>query len=112
LISEAPSTNGRDGTVAAWFKPAELITLPHGTLGKVCVAPDPGGKVVAIPAAAVTLKDGVAVVLSRKTGAPLPVKVLSSSGADALVEGELVPGDEVAADASRALPARVGGDVD
>ncbi|MDC3957186.1 efflux RND transporter periplasmic adaptor subunit [Polyangium jinanense] len=111
LLSEAPSTNGRDGTVAAWFKPAEVISLPHGTLGKVRVSPDPGGTAVAIPAAAVTLKDGVAVVLSRKTGAPLPVKVLSSSGADALVEGDLRPGDEVAADASRALPT-AGGDVD
>ena len=111
LLSEAPSTSGRDGTVAAWFKPAEVIALPHGTLGKVRVSPDPGGTAVAIPAAAVTLKDGAAVVFSRKTGAPLPVKVLSSSGADALVEGDLRPGDEVAADASRALPTP-GGDVD
>ncbi|MDI1449820.1 efflux RND transporter periplasmic adaptor subunit [Polyangium sp. 6x1] len=111
LLSEAPSTNGRDGSVAAWFKPAETIGLPHGTLGKVRVSPDPGGTAVAIPAAAVTLRDGVAVVFSRKTGAPLSVKVLSSSGADALVEGDLRPGDEVAADASRALPT-AGGDVD
>lgn len=111
LLREAPSTSGRDGTVAAWFEPAEVISLPHGTLGKVRVTPDPAGSAVAIPAAAVTLKDGVAVVLSRKTGAALPVKVLASSGADALVEGDLRPGDEVAADASRALPTP-GGDVD
>lgn len=110
LLNEAPSTNGRDGTVAAWFKPAEALHLPHGTLGKVRVSPDPGGAAVAIPAAAVTLKDGAAVVFSRKTGAPLPVKVLSSSGADALVEGDLRPGDEVAADASRALPTPGGAD--
>ena len=111
LVNEAPSTNGRDGTLAAWFDPRETITLPHGTLGKVRVVPDPGGAAVAVPAAAVALSDGKAVVLSRKTGAPVPVKVLSTSGADALVEGDLRPGDEVAADASRALAAR-GGSVD
>jgi multidrug efflux pump subunit AcrA (membrane-fusion protein) len=116
LISEAPSVSGRDGSIAAWFEPLQPISLPHGTLGKVRVAPDPQGKAVAVPAAAVTLKDGKAVVVSRKTDKPLEVKVLSTSGSDALVEGDLRPGDEVAADASRALVARgdkpAGGDVD
>jgi hypothetical protein len=103
FVGEAPATSGRDGTIPAWFEPAEAMTLPHGTLGKVRVAPDPKSKLVAVPAAAVTLKDGQAVVVARKSEAPLPVKVVVTSGADALVEGDLAEGDEVAADAARAL---------
>jgi len=103
LVSEAPSVSGRDGAVAAWFEAREPIQLPHGTLGKIRVAPDPKGGAVAVPAAAVTLKDGQSVVVLRKTGHFLPVKVLSTSGADAIVEGELRAGDEVASDASLAL---------
>jgi len=116
LLNEAPSASGRDGMVVAWFEPKEALSLPYGTLGKVRVALDSSGKVVAVPAAAVTLKDGAAVVFAKKTGASLPVKVLATSGADALVEGDLGPGDEVAADASRALAAHgekpAGGDLD
>ncbi len=106
LVSEAPSVSGRDGTILAWFAADEAIGLPHGTLGKVRVEPDPKSGAVAVPAAAVTLKDGQAIVVSRKTGKVLPVKVLSTSGADALVEGDLHAGDEVAADASLALVLR------
>lgn len=108
LISEAPSVSGRDGALAAWFEAREPITLPHGTLGKVRVTPDVEGKAVAVPASAVKLAEGKPVVVLRKTGDVLPVKVLSTSGADAIVEGNLVIGDEVAADASLALALRSG----
>jgi multidrug efflux pump subunit AcrA (membrane-fusion protein) len=103
LVSEAPSVSGRDGAVAAWFDAREPIHLPHGTLGKVRITPDPNGGAVAVPAAAVTLKDGKSVVVLRKTGHELPVRVLSTSGADAIVEGDLKAGDEVASDASLAI---------
>ena len=106
LVSQAPSVSGRDGTVAAWFEAREPIGLPHGTLGKVRVVPDPKSGAVAIPASAVTLKNGLPVVVSRKTGSVLAVKVLSTSGADAIVEGDLRAGDEVASDASLALVLR------
>ncbi|MBK9260002.1 MAG: efflux RND transporter periplasmic adaptor subunit [Polyangiaceae bacterium] len=106
LLSEAPSVSGRDGAVAAWFEAREPIALPHGTLGKVRVVPDPKGGAVAVPAAAVKLEGGKPVVVLRKTGDVLPVKVLSTSGADAIVEGGLGIGDEVAADASLALALR------
>ena len=59
-----------------------------------------------MPAAAVKLVDGKPVVVLRKTGNALPVKVISTSGADAIVEGDLVIGDDVAADASVALATR------
>lgn len=106
LVSQAPSVSGRDGSIAAWFDAREPLRLPHGTLGKVRVTPNPKAGAVAIPAAAVTLKDGKPVVLLRKTGTSLVVRVLSSSGADAIVEGDLKAGDEVAADASLALVLR------
>ncbi|UQA58706.1 efflux RND transporter periplasmic adaptor subunit [Polyangium aurulentum] len=105
LMNQAPGTSGRDGSLPAWFDPVEPLPLPHGTLGKVRVMLDDKGGIVAVPAAAVALRDGGAVVLAKKTGAALPVKVLASSGADALVEGALAPGDEVAADAARTLAA-------
>lgn len=106
IVSRAPSVSGRDGSIAAWFDAREPLRLPHGTLGKVRVMPNPKAGAVAIPATAVTLKDGKSVVLLRKTGSSLVVKVLSSSGADAIVEGDLKAGDEVAADASLALVLR------
>lgn len=106
LVAEAPSVSGRDGAVAAWFESREPIGLPHGTLGKVRVVLDPKSGAVAIPASAVTLKDGKPAVVSRKTDRILPVKVLSTSGADALVEGDLQAGDEVASDASLACALR------
>lgn len=105
-VSEAPSVSVRDGAIVAWFEGSEQIRLPHGTLGKIRVVPDPKAGAVAVPAAAVTLKNGHAVVLMRKTNKVLPVKVLSTSGADAIVTGELHAGDEVAADASLALAMR------
>lgn len=106
LVSQAPSVSGRDGSIAAWFEAREALRLPHGTLGKVRVTPNPKAGAVAIPATAVTLNNGKSVVLLRKTGTSLVVKVLSSSGADAIIEGDLKAGDEVAADASLALVLR------
>lgn len=106
LVSEAPSVSGRDGSVAAWFEAKDPIPLPHGTLGKVRIVPDPKGGAVAVPTSAVTLKDGLPVVVARKTDTVVAVKVLSTSGSDAIVEGDLRPGDEVASDASLALALR------
>jgi len=106
LISEAPSVSGRDGAVAAWFEASESMTWPHGTLGKVRVTLEAKSRAVAVPAAAVKLVDGKPIVVLRKTGNALPVKVISTSGADAIVEGDLVIGDDVAADASVALATR------
>jgi len=106
FVSQAPSVSGRDGSIAAWFEAKESLDLPHGTLGKVRVMPNPKAGAVAVPAAAVALKDGHPVIVLRKTGTSLQVKVISSSGADAIVEGDLKAGDEVAADGSLALVLR------
>lgn len=114
LVSQAPSVSGRDGTLAAWFEAREAIQLPHGTLGKVRVIPDVKSGAVAVPATAVAMKNGRSIVILRKTNAVLPVKVLSTSGADAIISGDLTAGDEVAADASLSLVIRgekqLGGD--
>ena len=105
FVNKAPGTSGRDGTIAAWFDAAERLPMPHGTLGKVRVLPSEKSSLFAVPAAAVALSEGRAVVVTRKANAVVAVKVVASSGVDALVSGELQVGDEVAADAVRALAA-------
>lgn len=119
-LSSAPVVDPRDGTTLAWFAPAEdrrTAGLPGGLQGRLRAVlsggaqPGDGGAAVpvAIPARALLPDARGAAVLRRRGGqaAQVAVEVLSTSGADALVRGDLLPGDEVAADAGLA---RAGGE--
>jgi hypothetical protein len=88
-----------DGTVRTWFEPLAEVALPHGAACRLRVMVDAASGAVAVPAKAVGLRGGKAVVMTRKAGAVVEVTVLASSGADALVKGPIAPGDEVAAEA-------------
>lgn len=98
LVATSPVVESADGTVRTWFEPDAEVSLPHGSACRVRVLVDPKTAAVAVPAKAVGLRDGKAVVLTRKSETPVPVVVLSTSGADALVQGPIAPGDEVAAE--------------
>ena len=99
LVATSPVVESADGTVRTWFEPVADVSLPHGAACRLRVLVDAASGAVAVPAKAVGLHGGKAVVLSRKAGAPVEVVVLASSGADALVKGPIAPGDEVAAEA-------------
>ena len=99
LVATSPMVESGDGTVRTWFEPVADVSLPHGAACRLRVLVDAASGAVAVPAKAVGLHGGKAVVLSRKAGAPVEVVVLASSGADALVKGPIAPGDEVAAEA-------------
>lgn len=107
-VSEAPALDARDGTIRIWLEADGALSAPAGALGKVRVDVDPGSGAVLVPAAAVALSGGRPVVVPRRTGRPLPVEVLATSGAGALIRGEIAAGDELAAEASRAIA--VGGE--
>lgn len=98
-IAISPLVEGADGAVRGWFEPETAVELPHGAACRlrILVARDAG--VVAVPARAVGLRRGKAIVVTRKADGPVEVTVLSTSGADALVKGPIAPGDEVAAEA-------------
>jgi multidrug efflux pump subunit AcrA (membrane-fusion protein) len=101
-LGNAPVVDGRDGTTAAWFAPTASARLPSGLAGTLVVRLDEAA--AAVPARAVALDAGQAYVLLNGPAGPrrVPVEVLASSGADALVRGGIKPGDEVAADAALA----------
>ncbi len=102
VIGEAPLLDTDDGALRVWLEPDSPFDLPAGTLGKVRASlPDEKG-IVAVPTAALGLEGGKAFVVLEKTRRPAPVEVLATSGADAIVRGDLEVGDRVAADASMA----------
>lgn len=102
-VATSPLVEGADGTVRAWFEPEQAVELPHGTACRLRVLVAEGAGVVAVPAKAVGLRAGKAVVVARKADGPVDVTVLATSGADALVKGPIAPGDEVAAEAPLAF---------
>ncbi|HEY0839263.1 MAG TPA: efflux RND transporter periplasmic adaptor subunit [Vulgatibacter sp.] len=100
LVSASPRIDPRDGTRELFLEPSRPIAAGHsGSLRVTMPAGADGG--VAVPALALFLEDGRAFVFRREgDGAQeVAVRVLASSGTDALVTGELEVGDEVAADA-------------
>ncbi len=101
LVGRAPVVDPKDGTLSAWFEPPEA--LPHGLAGRIEVSLASAGDVAAVPARAVLLDAGRSYVVANRGGKAtrVPVEVLASSGAEALVRG-LAPGEEVAADAALA----------
>ncbi len=103
LVARAPVVDPRDGTIAVWLVPAPGVRLQPGLTGRVVVTlPGVVGAAV-VPARAVALADGKPFVVARRDGkaVKVPVDVVSSSGAEALVIG-VAAEEEVAADAALA----------
>jgi len=105
FIARAPVFDPRDGTLAAWFKPADGARLPNGLSGRLVVTLRDDAGAAVVPARAVALADGKAHVVVHRggKGERVAVEVVASSGAEALVRGVAV-GTEVAADAALAGP--------
>lgn len=100
LRSTSPLVDPRDGSREHFFDPAEPI--PPGLTGKVRILLPEGTRLLAIPSRALFLRDGKAFVYAQAPGGAreAEVRVVSSSGSEALVEG-LEPGAKVASDAGR-----------
>lgn len=105
LVARAPVVDPKDNAMAVWLKPQPGSRLPAGLAGRLVVTLQAGAGAAVVPARAVALADGQAHVVAHRAGksARVPVEVVASSGAEALVKG-LAPGEEVAADASLAEP--------
>ena len=106
FVSRAPVSDPRDGTTSVWLVPEKGVRLQAGLTGRVVVTLSGGGQVAVVPARAAGLSAGSAFVVARRNGNTerVPVEVIASSGAEALVRG-ILPGEEVAADASLTDPA-------
>ena len=104
LVGRAPQVDPRDGTILAWFAPYPGTRLTQGQTGKVRIRLEEGRKLVAVPARAVALgAEGPYLVANRAGKAERArVEVIAASGADALVQGGVDIGDEIAADAALA----------
>ncbi|MBX3273170.1 MAG: efflux RND transporter periplasmic adaptor subunit [Sandaracinaceae bacterium] len=94
-----------DGTLVSWYAPLEPSPLPDGLAGTARLTSAAG--VLEVPVTAVAARTGRSEVVRRRDGvsARVAVEVLASSGASALVRGELTEEDRVAADV-RALDDR------
>lgn len=103
LVARAPAVDPRDGAIVAWFQPPPEARVPAGLAGRLEVGLPPGAGFAVVPARAVALDGSRAYVVVHRSGVSgrVPVEVLASSGADALVRG-LAADEEVAADASLA----------
>lgn len=103
FVARAPVTDPRDGTTSVWLVPEKGERLQPGLTGRVVVTLSDGGQVAVVPARSAGLSGGKAFVVARRNGKTerVPVEVIASSGAEALVRG-ILPGVEVAADASLA----------
>jgi membrane fusion protein, heavy metal efflux system len=108
-VARAPVVDPRDGTVAFWLLPDSDLKLPSGLTGRVVVTLQGIADAAVVPARAVALVDGKAHVVVRRgdQSERVPVAVIGSSGAEALVKG-IEPGEEVAADAALADAAPAG----
>ena len=103
FIARAPVVDPRDGTIAFWFVPEKGTKLSPGLTGRVVMTLQGVSQAAVVPARAVALADGKTHVVARRGGKPekVPVEVIASSGAEALVKG-ISAGEEVAADAALA----------
>ena len=98
FIGESPVADPRDGTRATWFEPNPARPLRAGVTGKLRVTvPEREGLTVAPRSAVGESSAGTYVRARKPTGiATVPVKVLLSSGAEALIESALPAGTEIA----------------
>jgi cobalt-zinc-cadmium efflux system membrane fusion protein len=104
LVAQAPVVDPRDGTRATWFEPVSPMPLAAGASGRLRVLLPAGARAVVVPATAVAsdAHGSWVVVQQGQTSRKVAVHVIASSGADALVEGAVEPGQSVAADATAA----------
>lgn len=101
FVASAPSREP-DGTTKAWFELAS--PAPANAAGRIR-ATLPDGAAVLVPATALA-REGADQIVFRRTGdatAQVRVRVLATSGGDALVEG-LAVGDRIAAVATLVTP--------
>lgn len=100
LRAESPLVDPRDGSRELFFDAEE--SLQPGATGKVRILLPEGSRVVAIPLRAVFMRDDRTFVHLRGPEGvrEAEVRVVSTSGSEALVEG-LDPGARVASDAGR-----------
>lgn len=100
LQSSSPLVDSRDGSREHFFE-AEQPIAP-GLTGKVRILLPEGAGLVTIPSRALFLREGRAFVYLREPAGvrEREVRVISSTGTEALVEG-LEPGARVASDAGR-----------
>lgn len=100
MVSASPLVDPRDGSRELFLEPAREIAPGASGVLRVTM-PKGSGEAVAVPSLAIFLEDGETFVFRRDgDGArEVQVRVLSSSGTDALVVGDLAAGDEIAADA-------------
>jgi cobalt-zinc-cadmium efflux system membrane fusion protein len=98
FLREAPVVDARDGTAAAWFEPTPMRTLPGGMMGKLRIIPPKKVGLTIAPRSALGGDADTAFVEARRsTGAvKVSVKIIMSSGADALIESSLPAGAEIA----------------
>lgn len=100
-----------DGTRLLWLAPSSEARLPDGLRGRVLVA-FPDGAVFEVPTSAIGAADGEPFVLRRTDGdgvERVSVRVLTSSGASALVAGPLAVGDSLSEEVWQLLqPAEAG----
>jgi membrane fusion protein, heavy metal efflux system len=96
-LSVSPRIEARDGARLAWFSADEDHDLLPGAPGRVRLVADPGWR--AVPTRAVVgHAEGARVVVRRgETPTVVPVRVVATSGAEAVVDG-LPEGVEVAAE--------------
>ncbi len=95
------------GLTRTWLEPTDATARwAHGVRGRLVV----GGteELRQVPAAALKMKEGAAVVLVQDQAdahgvRAVPVQVVSTSGTTALVTGELAVGDRIAVDAADVL---------
>jgi membrane fusion protein, heavy metal efflux system len=106
LISEAPVVDARDGTAASWFQPEPSRVLPGGLTGRLRIIPPKRPGLTIAPRSAVGRNAGTAFVRARHQDRAddVAVRVLMSSGADALIESPLPAGSEIAERVPERMP--------
>jgi len=109
-LSQSPAVDARDGTRLSWFEAPKGARLPGGLTGRLRVILESADGVTAVPAAAVALDASKTYVVLREgdSGRRVEVEVLATSGADALIRGGVVVGQEVAAEAPSSASAGPG----
>jgi membrane fusion protein, heavy metal efflux system len=98
FLGEAPVVDARDGTAASWFEPAPMHNLPGGLTGKLRIIPPKKPGLTVAPRSALGGDAKTAFVQARgpSGSARVPVTIVMSSGADALIESSLPAGTEIA----------------
>lgn len=97
-IGQSPVADARDGTTATWFEPLPPRPLPAGLTGRLRVQPPRRPGLTIAPRSSVGENTQGAFVLTRTAGGArrAPVKVVMSSGSEALIESSLPAGAEIA----------------